>query len=294
MPGPCLCGKPVRANQKSLACIACDVKYHQTCLVIDANVLKALSEANIPPWTCKNCILSFKNLINENSKLAEENCALKKNNESLLQRIDSFEKKLTDMKNDIKNEILSELKQNIPSNPTQGLSVNNVVPIASNEEIRKEIHMAMIEDREREKRRLNLCIRNLPEVETDEQSSDLAMVKDFLTENLEIQRGEIAEGLQSVKRLGERQDSKARVLIASCKTSSIRRKILQNSRKLKDFRTAENKKVFIVPDMTKTQMETDKKLNDELWSLRREGVKAIIRRGRIVVLDEQSNEISQE
>ena len=46
--------------------------------------------------------------------------------------------------------------------------------------------------------------------------------------------------------------------------------------------------------MTKIQMETDKKLNDELWSLRREGVKAIIRRGRIVVLDEQSNEISQE
>ena len=136
----------------------------------------------------------------------------------------------------------------------------------------------MIEDREREKRRLNLCIRNLPEVEADEQSSDLTMVKAFLTENLEIQRGEIAEGLQSVKRLGKRQDSTARVLIVSCKTSSIRRKILQNSRKLKDFRTAENKKVFIVPDMTKIQMETDKKLNDELWSLRREGVKAIIRR----------------
>lgn len=46
--------------------------------------------------------------------------------------------------------------------------------------------------------------------------------------------------------------------------------------------------------MTKIQMETDKKLNNELWSLRREGVKAIIRRGRIVVLNEQSNEINQE
>ena len=117
------------------------------------------------------------------------------------------------MKNDIKNEIMSELKQNIPSNPTQGLSVNNVAPIASNEEIRREMHIAMIEDREREKRRLNLCIRNLPEVEADEQSSDFTMVKAFLTENLEIQRGEIAEGLQSVKRLGKRQDSTARVLI---------------------------------------------------------------------------------
>ena len=45
------------------------------------------------------------------------------------------------MKNDIKNEIMSELKQNIPSNPTQGLSLNNVAPIASNEEIRREIHI---------------------------------------------------------------------------------------------------------------------------------------------------------
>ena len=52
--------------------------------------------------------------------------------------------------------------------------------------------------------------------------------------------------------------------------------------KLKNHRTSNDKKVFIVPDMTKAQLEADKKLNEELYRCRNNNERVIIRRGRIV------------
>ena len=71
-------------------------------------------------------------------------------------------------------------------------------------------------------------------------------------------------------------------MILTCANSDIKRKILKNAYKLKSFRTDANKKVFIVPDMTKVQREDDKKLKDELWRRRNQGEEVIIRRGKTV------------
>ena len=62
----------------------------------------------------------------------------------------------------------------------------------------------------------------------------------------------------------------------------IRRTILQNAFKLKNFRTETNKKVFITPDMTKQQQAANKKLNDELYALRRQGKSVKIKNGKII------------
>ena len=57
---------------------------------------------------------------------------------------------------------------------------------------------------------------------------------------------------------------------------------MQHAKKLKDYRTPSNHKVFISPDLTKKQMEGDRKLQDELYARRNRNEDVIIHRGRIV------------
>ena len=114
----------------------------------------------------------------------------------------------------------------------------------------------MHEDREREKKKLNLCIRNFPE--SSNGQNELPKVKKFLEENLGIQGTEIS-GISEIRRLGQPTADKARIMIVSCSNMDVRRNILKNASKLKSYRTPNDKRVFILPDMTKMQIEADKK-----------------------------------
>ena len=71
-------------------------------------------------------------------------------------------------------------------------------------------------------------------------------------------------------------------MIIKFESVQVRGVVLRNSKKLKDFRTNAGKKIFLMPDLTKKQQEENKKLNDELYSLRRAGKQVIINRGKIV------------
>ena len=258
-----------RLNERTsviLNCDLCNGKYHLACSDLSKEQQKFYSTSH-SAFTCMNCKLKFRNLLENNGRLLQENSQLRDENTSLRSRLDSMEQQLRNLKSEIKNEIISELKHN---------SSNSL----SRECIRTEISSFLSEAREIEKRKLNLCVRNLPEATND--INDLPKLKEFLSSKLDLNETEVNSGLTQLKRLGERTVGKNRIIIVTCENSEIRRKMLQNATKLKDFRTPENKKVFINPDMTKLQMEENMKLNDELWRRRNDGERVIIRRGEIV------------
>ena len=201
---------------------------------------------------------------------------LKKTNEDLLSRLNSLENQLRNIKDEIKNEIITELRSNF-NNATDQPSPDDI----NSRDIRGQIHSVMHEDRERERRKLNLCIRNFPESE-NEGSDDKAVLKQFIPAKLGIPAEEISTGITGTRRLGEKRPGSDRIMIITCCDLNVKRKILKNATKLKNHRTPNDKKVFIVPDMTKAQLEADKKLNEELYRRRNNNERVIIRRGRIV------------
>ena len=101
--------------------------------------------------TCKLCKNDFRKTCPEIKRLTEENENLLHENTNLRGRIYSTENQLATNKGDTKNESLQELGGNRPQ-PLQ-------------DSLREEISACLREERQREKKSLNLCIWNFPESE---------------------------------------------------------------------------------------------------------------------------------
>ena len=261
------CKKRV-GERTGIKCELCEDLFHVNCT--DLNVEQQRSFATCKfPYTCLTCKNLFVALKTQNSELTNKVSLLKNNNASLQTRVGMMEEQFERLKRDIKNEILTEMRQ----------QPNSTAPQISS--ISEQVQAMVTEERDREKRKLNLCIFNMSET-SEEATDELTNLKGFLHAKLDISQGEINPALTKVIRIGTRSNDKARAMILTCANSDIKRKILKNAYKLKSFRTDANKKVFIVPDMTKVQREDDKKLKDELWRRRNQGEEVTIRRGKIV------------
>ena len=281
------CTGPVNAKVRGIKCLVCEKCFHKKCLFLPETSFEAFYQdaktTQVSTWLCEDCQDQVKELNTKNAALVAENLTLKKDNETLKTRLNSLEGQVNSLKADIICEVLNEIRsapQLNTENPDHAMF--QPISLSSSENMRKEIYSVMHEDREREKKKLNLCIRNFPE--SPNGQNELPKVKKFLEKNLGIQGTEIS-GISEIRRLGQPTADKARIMIVSCSNMDVRRNILKNASKLKSYRTPNDKRVFILPDMTKMQIEADKKLNDELWRRRNRGERVVIRRGRIISLE---------
>ncbi|KAI8501333.1 hypothetical protein Bbelb_206040 [Branchiostoma belcheri] len=135
---------------------------------------------------------------------------------------------------------------------------------------------------EREKRRKNLVVFNVPEDvkddATDSKLSDKELFKDIVKKEFNL-----IPKVQAAYRLGRKTSVKPRPLLIRMDNddTSSRALIL---RRAKDLRNSSRwSRVYIVPDMTPNEREADRKLRQELKSRREAGEEnLVIRRGRIV------------
>ena len=210
----------------------------------------------------------------ENLRLNNENMQLVEQNKTLTERLNMVENQIKSLKNDIKDEIIRELSVLTPA-------PDNVSrPVGSNDrDMHSTIFSCLKEQRDIEARKNNLCVHNLPEV--DSTSSEIEIFAKFVADNIGVSENETKNAIVSIKRLGKVRET-PRLMIVAFNDGNKRKELLKNANKLKDYRTPTEKKVFIMPDMTKNQIVENKKLNDELWNLRRANVSAVIRNGRII------------
>ena len=264
-------GKIDRKNKGNLTCEFCGNTFHVTCITsISSTFQHFLSNNEFKSWTCDQCKLNFRSLSKENERLKTTNSQLVQENESLRRRLENLETQFSTFKTELKQEILREIKSESPPQPAnQSQSLN------------EQVLACIREEKDREKRRLNLCLRNLPE--TDSTSNDHAQVIDLFTSILGLNGNELNGGIKNIKRVGAQTEGRPRIIIIECSNYDLKRKLLQNSFKLKNYNGPTNdKKVFLTPDMTKKQLEVDRNLRDELWSRRNKGENVYIRRGQIV------------
>ncbi|KAI8513752.1 hypothetical protein Bbelb_080760 [Branchiostoma belcheri] len=135
---------------------------------------------------------------------------------------------------------------------------------------------------EREKRRKNLVVFNVPEdVKDDATDSMLSDKKLFI--DITKEEFNLIPKVQAAYRLGRKTSDKPRPLLIRMDNddTSSRALIL---RRAKDLRNSTRwSRVYIVPDMTPNEREADRKLRQELKSRKEAGeANLVIRRGRIV------------
>ena len=234
------CTKLIRKNQNSITCYFCENSFHLICENVSTELYNLiLTEKNTIFWDCSHCRDESKELRNQNKELQVENLSLKTDNKSLKNSIYALESNEKHLKETLKNEILSEIRETVAVE-IQEMYRNTAEN--SPKDIKDQISEALKEERDREKRQGNLCIRGMHP--SDSSDGDKKAVLNLFHSVLGIPINEHS-GLTNVKRIGEGRNGIPTLMIASFSTMDLRRKVLQNAYKLKDYETPENSKVYI-------------------------------------------------
>ena len=147
-----------------------------------------------------------------------------------------------------------------------------------------EVFQVVDEYVEREKRKNNLIIHNLPEP-TDVSSNEQRAVKDTETiSDLFHTEFNLANAkIQRITRLGaiKPNSSRPRLLLVEMGDISTKRSILKQATKLRKSSKWSN--IYISPDLTPKERSLHKKLRDELKTRKNAGEKDLyIKRGKII------------
>ena len=152
----------------------------------------------------------------------------------------------------------------------------------SNKKEAQDLSRALDEHMDREKRKANLVIHNLPEQEgnslAERSEKDLAlftsMIKDVFKLRVSSSRS---------FRVGKKQENRPRLLIVTLDNPSSKHDILKCAPQLRN--SAEYGNIYITPDLTQKEREVNRKLREELESRRKAGESNLIIRGGRIISD---------
>ena len=277
-----VCKKNVTSNQNGLNCEYCSTWFHTECEHVNEEQYEFIrAQGEQLHWFCKRCNPKALDVM----KLVQ---GLRDKHDELQTRVEELESKVNTM-DDMKGEFKDK--------------VTNVV--------REE----MYEMREKESKENNIVLRNVfelddPETVDDEDDEDDGEEADDDTGRDEENRVEKNEGrkwsneselvnhiLQNVlenenievtatKRVpNTRREGQNRMIIVTLRNKQMRDQVLRSAKNLR--RIPEWDGVYIGPDLTKKERESDYNLRQELKRRRNNGEKNLmIRRGHIVTKEE--------
>ena len=246
---PCIkCDKNIVKNSKAVRCLFCELWIHQTCAGIsDENYAfledqKAENGGHV--WCCKSCKAG-----------------------SYL-----FKKKLSELENKI-SDVKKSTESNAKSISEQGKAIGelqedlNSMPLKITEDTSSTV---FAEIQERESRRQNLIIHNLPEPATSitigKERRDIDLQE--VTKVLDRIKGPTAEEIKFCRRLGDtrKEDSSSteisgpRPMLIGLRSQSARDWILNHT---KDLINTEYNKLSICADLTARQRREEQDLKKE-------------------------------
>ena len=132
---------------------------------------------------------------------------------------------------------------------------------------------------DRERRRCNLVIHNVPEPDGEfeaRKAQDQATFTDMVRSEFRLQ-----VKVNKAIRLGKKMEDRARLILVTLDSEESKREVLRHATQLRHSTNWSN--VYISPDLTPAERETSKKLREELKRRREEGEPNLtIRGGRII------------
>jgi hypothetical protein len=137
----------------------------------------------------------------------------------------------------------------------------------------------------RDQRRLNLIVSGVGEKSDGTVDERKAFDEECVTQLFrEIGLSDVS--LRDVRRIGNVQQSKSRLIRITCSNVDEKNSILRNARRLRSVSRYKN--VFINTDLTPMQQKKHKALRDELKRRRNAGENVRIRSGEVVHADNQN------
>ena len=224
------CGKAVRDRANGIECDRCEVWYHAGCQKISLELYKVLQKYD-EEWYCRSCHAQIKQMDNNIKQLVEENKGLK-------DRVKALEEKWDLFKEELKEETVKCAVQRISQDMGK--------------------HMEELEERNR--RRNNLVLYNVPESTKEEakerQSDDLVACCDLIEGSLKVTDFNI----ETTIRMGKSEDGKKRPLLVKLTKETDKKHILASAKNLKHETNPWKKRVDISSDMTKMEREQHQRL----------------------------------
>jgi len=284
-----------------LECEVCELRYCHSCLKISAEEYEFLCKRPDMHWFCASCegsaLLSIKN----DKEIAQRCADYFKVLEDKLDQFEAVIQSKADIQHVVNVEIALDAKAEkvkLEQLEEKVLSMEkNIGPAAgaaqSGGELPKEspaaVNDSVSELRDREARKDNLVIFNIPESSDSEAENrklhDLSTVVELFDTELDIQTT-----VTNTVRLGKKQQLARypRPLRVTVEDEQMKWKVLKASKNLKDPRKEENKLIYIKRDMTRMERGMEEDLRKQLAQKRKEaedrGIQCTwtIRRGKLI------------
>ena len=273
---------PKRFSERLVQCEKCQVWFCTGCGKIGENIMSLLDECASLHWFCECCNTAAINAIRSFSNSPES--PLEVLQSSVSDAINQINNLVADAKEQLKKTFSEAARR------SEGTSSTDVSEAASMDtelapgllhkpesltvkDISQAVSSCMFEEKEKQRRRLNLIVHNLAESSSTEglqrKLDDTSKVTSILTNTLQVP----AKIINAV-RLGKKVDTKdkARLLKITVETEKEKASILRNAFKLRNKELPEHlRKIFITPDMTPKEREEHKVLRAKLFEVNKSG-----------------------
>ena len=302
------CGKAVPDEAEGVQCNVCFKWYHALCQTLTSVALEALKKFKGLAWICHECDTHLKSgmigiLQPSNSFDDERLTRLVYTVEQQSNKIESMTKCYKQLCCDIQtsqkhliestqthlNEHQEKEKQSI-----QEVSFADIVK-GSCDEIVSKITSTIEgmpqgmgkEALEREKRKCNVVVHNLPESQAESSKArsdeDIRNVMDIVKDELRVYAR-----IVGAFRVGQRQRDRPRLLIVKFETEAAKWDVVRYARHLQHSHKWGN--IYINPDLTKDERQAGKLLRQELDKRRKNGGKDLVIRNKRIIQVEGSDE----
>ena len=190
--------------------------------------------------------------------------------------VDDINVKLDNHCKKLEEKFTSKTDDNMDSNPP--LNTNTI----SSESVASLTASLVAEQKEREKRELNLVLHNIPEPNTVDSSTrkqeDISQVNSILDKYVDVKLT-----INNPIRLGKKEANKARLLKITLASTQEKVLVLRNKLKLRKESNPEHiKKIFITPDYTPLEQKKNKALREQLSEMNKVQNIYRIKNGEIV------------
>lgn len=154
------------------------------------------------------------------------------------------------------------------------------------------------EMKEKEKRKKNLVLFNIPENKKEEASEsikeDQRKCDELFQDILGVKDAEIYQIIRLGRTKPSRTGDRPRPVLVEMNEVGVKWALVKKSKELKDNDNSAIKEVIITPDLTRKEREENDKLREELKKRRSEGGQWIIRKGRVVRLHSSRGDAAED
>ena len=293
------CGEPVRSSELGVSCDKCERWFHASCQGIPKPAYEALTKYKVLAWLCPDCKGSLKSQDSPSLTVLESKLdqltsvvdnhmkqvglSLKEQERALDDQAKLIERSITDNQN--QRASYAEIVKGTCSDVVEKVSAKvSIIPqtIATRAASKDMQNIGHVFDEflEKDKRKNNLVIHNLPESEVsslaERTEKDIKLFKDVMRDTFKMN-----VAVSKAFRVGKVVQTRPRLLIITLATPGVKGDILRIAPQLRNSDTWGN--IYITPDLTKTEREAARKVREELATRRAAGESNLtICKGKIV------------